>query len=148
MSDYSVLSGPKKLTEDFDAEVKAIHEALDEFGHAPGFANWQKTSIPAANLMYASLNQRAKALSVWEHIAFPIRRVGDFVFHLSAPREVLGGRPLVDALQVDEFIRGISVQAAQDKVDLAQLQRQLKFWRLAAGLSVAVVVLLVWHTLA
>jgi hypothetical protein len=66
------------------------------------------------------------------------------VFHLSAPREVLGGRPLVDALQVDDFIRGISAQAAQDKLDLARLQRRLKFWRLTAGLSVVAMVLLVF----
>jgi len=143
LSDYGVPSGPKQLTEEFDAEVKAIHERLDELGHVPEVAKWQKTKDQNARRMYASLNQRAEALSVWEHIAFPLRRRGDVVFRISAPRDVLGGRPLVDALHVDDFIRGVSLQTVRDKLELARLHRHLSLWRLAAGAGAAAVLFLV-----
>ncbi len=142
LSDYGVPSEPEHLTEEFDAEVKAIHECLDKLGHAPGVAKWQKTKDQNARRTYASLNQQAEALSVWEHIAFPLRRGGDVVFRISAPREVLGARPLVDALPVDDFIRGVSSQTVRDKLELARLHKLLRLWRLAVGVGIVAVLFL------
>lgn len=144
LSDYGVPSGPKQLTEEFDAEVKAIHECLDKQGHAPGVAKWQKTKNQNARRMYASLNQRAEALTVWGHTAFPFRRRGDVVFRISAPREVHGGSPVIDALPVDDFIRGVSLQTVRDQLELVRLHKHLNLWRLVAGAGIVAVLFLVF----
>jgi len=143
-SDYGISSGPTQLNEEFDAEVKAIHECLDKLGHIPRFANWQNTKDQNARLMYKALNQRADALYIWEHIAFPLRRRGDILFRISAPREVLGGRPIVDALLVDDFIRRVSSHTVRDKQELIRLRKQLNMWKLVAGVGMVIVLFLVF----
>src|SRR6266566_328645 len=94
-SDYGISSGPTQLNEEFDAEVKAIHECLDKLGHVPRFANWQNTKDQNARLMYKALNQRADALYIWDHIAFPLRRRGDILFEFRHPAKSLVEGPLL-----------------------------------------------------
>jgi hypothetical protein len=62
LSDHGVASGTKQLIEDFDTEVKAIHECLDKLGHVPSFAEWQNTKDRNARRVHKGLNQRATAL--------------------------------------------------------------------------------------
>jgi hypothetical protein len=92
--------------------------------------------------MYGSMNQRAVALDVWEQIAFPLRRRGDIIYRICAPREVLGGTPIVDAVATDEFIRGVSSATARYAQELARLRRRLRMWRLSGAVTGAVLVLL------
>lgn len=140
-SDHGIPSGPKQLNEEFDAEVKAIHECLDRFERLPRFAKWQETKDPNARLMYKSLNQRADALQIWEHIAFPLRRRGDIVFRIFAPRQVLGGAPMIGALHVDDFIRGVSSHTVRDKHEIARLRKQLNVWKIIAAGAIVVTAL-------
>ena len=130
LSDYGVPSGPTLLNGEFDAEVKAIHECLDKLGHVPNFAEWQKSDD--ARRLFSPMNQRSVALSVWEDIAFPLRRIGDVVFRVSAPRDVMTGRPIIDALPVDDFIRSVSSQSVRDKQEIARLHTHLRWWRTVA----------------
>lgn len=139
-SDYGIYSGPEQLNEEFDMEVMAIQECLEETGYVPDFENWQLSEGPAGRV-YSSLNTRAMALSVWERIAFPLRRRGDVVYRICAPRDVLG-RPLIDALIVDDFVRGISLQSANDKIDLARLKSSLVLWKRVAGAGIVASVFL------
>lgn len=142
-SDYGMNSGPEYLNEEFDTEVKAIQECLEESGYVPDFEKWQLSEGPAGRV-YSSLNTRAMALSVWERIAYPLRRRGDVVYRICAPREILGGRPLIDAVIVDDFVRGISLQSAHDKIEFSQLKSSLILWRrvACAGIVTAVFLLL------
>jgi hypothetical protein len=152
LSDYGVDAGPTHVTSQFTAEIKAIHESLDETGYKPVLADWQKTnhSDPvlqkAASTMYTGLNQRGNALSVWEQIAFPIRRENNIVFRIHAPRDVMGGMPIIHALQVDDFIKGVSVFTVQQEVKIIQLQKQLTHWKAAALLAAVVAILLYLRT--
>lgn len=136
-SDYGQSSGPKKLSEEFAAEVKAIQECLNTHRHDPGLAKWQRLErddevAEAATQMYKSLNQRATAISLWEQIAFPLRKQGDILFRIRAPRDI-SGSPIIDPMLVDDFIRGVSSHTVGNKQEIARLQKRLNLWKLIAG---------------
>lgn len=127
LSDFGVYSGPEELKAEFDAEVKAIRECLHTLGYTPGLAKWQQSKDPNIRLMYEGLNLRGDALSMWEQIAFPLRRRGGVLFRIAAPRDVIGGTPIVDAVAIDDFIRGVSARTAKDREELAHLRERLDF---------------------
>jgi hypothetical protein len=140
MSDYGVPTGPKEITDDFYAEVKAIEECLDRLEHGPNDAEPEKTTEWMARRIMESANQRATALSVWEKIAFPLRLRGNSVFHVVAPSNILG-TPIVEAMPADEFIRLVSMQTIYDKVEIARLQQRLNWWKLAGAVAACVLLL-------
>jgi hypothetical protein len=144
-SDYGQPLGPKKLNEEFAAEVNAIHECLNTHQHDPGLAKWQRLErddeeAEAATQMYKSLNQRATAISLWEQIAFPLRRQGDILFRIRAPRDI-SGSPIIDPMLVDDFIRGVSAHTVGDKQEIARLRKRLNLWKLIAAGATAVAAL-------
>jgi hypothetical protein len=132
-SDYGITMGPVGLNDSFADEVKAIHDALDTLGHEPEFVQWQKVNDANARALYKSMNQRSTALSVWEAIAFPLRRQGDLIFRICAPRQVGGGMPIIDALPTDTFIRGVSIYTARSAQQLAKLEKQVRIWQVLTG---------------
>jgi hypothetical protein len=128
--------------------VKAIHECLNAHGYNPALAEWQRfesgdEAAEAATQMYKSLNQRSTAISLWEQIAFPLRRLGDIVFRIRAPRDVFG-TPIIEAVLVDDFIRGVSLHTVSDKQKISRLQKRLTAWKLIAAGASAGAVLLLW----
>lgn len=91
-SDHRLTVGPKELDEEFAAEVNAIYKCLNSRGYNPKFAEWQRRGelAEAEAKLEKSMNQRATALSLWEQITFPLRRRGDVVFRIQAPRDIFG----------------------------------------------------------
>ena len=76
----------KWIYEVFSEEVKAIRGSLKDTGYEPELAEWQKGSTRAARNLWTSTNIQAAALGFWEEIVIPVRRRGDLIFHILAPR--------------------------------------------------------------
>ena len=60
----------------------------------------------------AAADRRARALKLWEQVAFPYRRRGAVVYRIFAPRDIFGS-PIVDAMSLDEFIWHISFKLTE-----------------------------------
>jgi hypothetical protein len=143
-SGRDVALGLKKIEDEFGAEVNAIHDSLVERGHVPRFAKWQRVRDVNAQSLYKSMNIRASALSLWEQIAFPIRRHGDYLYRVWAPREVLGGTPIIHPMHIDRFARAVASRMTQDSQELARLRSRLKLWKAIAGAGVVAILVLIW----
>ena len=129
----------------FYDEVGAIRDSLKDASHIPALAGWQKGSTGAARTMMMGLNTQADALGIWDRIAIPVRRRGDLVFRILAPRDVMGS-PIVQALHIDYYIRGVSTKTAEDAACISRLTEKLNRWRVASlVLGVIVTVLLAWR---
>jgi hypothetical protein len=139
-----LATGLEELRTEFSAEVKAIQDSLTDSGYVPHFAKWQRTKNVHGQALYKSMNIRSTALSLWEQIAFPIRQHGDYVFRIWAPREVLGGLPIIHAVPIGRFARGAALQMAEDAHELAELRQHLRLWRWIAGAAGVVVLVLIW----
>jgi hypothetical protein len=136
-SDFAVPHGSKELVDEFKAELKAIHECLDNSPDAKKKLNWTNAGDNDGQNIIAAMNNAALELRVWDQIAFPLRRRGDLLFRIFPPRDVAGA-PIVAAVPVDEFIRGSSLQSLGDRMEIGQLRRQLTRWRFATGAIAAV----------
>jgi hypothetical protein len=135
-SDYG-LSGVKPLNNDFFAEVSAIQDVLKKWSPATQTGDALED---ARNTVEADTNRRARAMSLWEKIAFPVRRSGDIVFRIRAPRDIFG-TPIIEALLADDFIRGVSIQTAKDKAQIARLKKSLNLWKFIAAAGAAAAIL-------
>lgn len=131
LSDYGVNPTLRALENEFREEVRAIRETLDEQGHEPKLANWQKGSDGAGRKVMQSLNQVAEALDVWGEIGVPIRRRDEVVFRIWAPRDVMGS-PIIKSFQVDMFINGVAEQTAKGLIEIERLKKILEKWRAAS----------------
>jgi len=114
LSDYGLPTPVPELEEAFRDDVGAIRESLKEVGHIPALAGWQRGSRGVARTMMMSLNTQADALGIWDEIGIPVRRRGDLVFRILAPRDVMGS-PIVQALHVDDYIRAVSTKTAENE---------------------------------
>jgi hypothetical protein len=131
------LSGVKDLNKDFFAEVSAIQDVLKKCSQATQTGDALED---ARNTVRADTNRRARAMSLWEQIAFPLRRYGDIVFRIRALRDIFG-TPIIEALLTDDFIRGVSIQTAKDKGQIARLKKSLNLWKFIAAASAAAAIL-------
>jgi hypothetical protein len=148
LSNYGVPSGPKEITAEFYTEVEAIQDSLLRLENVADVAAPGETELATATRqVLAGANRRAKALSVWEKIAFPIRQRGSVVFRIVAPQDIFG-TPIVDAMPVDEFIRRVSLQTIRDKQQLARLQTHLRRWWNAAGIVAFIAAMFILHELS
>jgi hypothetical protein len=130
-SDYGMNTDFHTLEKEFREELQAIREALDQLGHEPELADWQKSSSDARRRVMQSLNQSAEALNVWDEIGVPIRRRGNTVFRIWAPRDVMGS-PIIKALPADAFAIGAAEQTATDRIEIDRLKKLFENWRIAA----------------
>lgn len=145
LSDYGMPTPVPELEEAFRDEVGAIQESLKEAGHTPALAGWQRGSRGAARTMMISLNTQADALGIWDEIGIPVRRRGDLVFRILAPRDVMGS-PIVQALHVDDYIRAVSTKTAEDVACISRLTKKLSDWRLTSlVLGMIVALLFAWR---
>lgn len=145
LSGYGMPTSVPELEKCFYDEVDAIREALKDQGHSPPLAGWQKNSTGAARRVMMGLNAQADALTIWDEIGVPIRRRGDSVYRILAPRDVMGS-PIIEALDVDWYIRGASAKTADDAARIANLTRTLSQWRVISfALAAIVVLLVVWR---
>jgi mRNA-degrading endonuclease toxin of MazEF toxin-antitoxin module len=96
-----------------------------------------------------SLNTEGDAFGIWDKIGIPIRRRGEVVFRIRAPRDVTGS-PVIQDLHVDCYIRGVSIKTADDAACLAHLTGRLTGWRLTSILLAVTITLLIlaWMTAA
>ena len=136
----------KWIYEVFSEEVKAIRESLKDTGYEPELAEWQKGSTRAARNLWASTNIQTDALGFWEEIAIPVRRRSDLIFHILAPRDVMGA-PIVQILHVDDYIRGVSRKTSEDKLRIARMEKKLGNWKLisfAIGIVTLILVVVAW----
>lgn len=148
LSDYSVESPMPDLSKDFFEEVSAIRDSLKELGHKVNLAEWQKSGHEAGERMMAGLNRHAEALALWDQLCFPVRRRGDLVFRIQSPRDAMG-TPIIQALTVDDYVRGTSVRTARASADLAGLAKSRDRWRVAAAvLGFILLLVLITRTLA
>ena len=81
-SEYGQPSGPKTLNEEFFAEVRAIQDVLK---NSSPLTKTGDELVDAGNEVEGGMNRRARAMSLWEQIAFPLRRYGDIIFRVRAP---------------------------------------------------------------
>ena len=141
LSDYGVPTSFPEIERDFYDEVSAIRDSLKHAGHKPTLAEWQKVSIDAGRRLMTSLNLRVDALSVWDKIAIPVRRRGDLVFRILAPRDVTGS-PIVQTLHIDHYIRGVSIETAENAACISGLTKKVSRWRLTSFVLGAFVALI------
>ncbi len=127
VSDHGVRSAYPVLEEEFDQEVRAIREALEELGCEPGLSDWQKGSEDVGRKLMIGLNMAAGTLSIWDDISVPIRRRGNVVFRLWSPRDV-AGTPVIKCLPVDTFIIAMAQETASQRFMIDRLQK----WRIGA----------------
>ena len=136
----------KWIYEVFSEEVKAIRESLRDTGDEPELTEWQKGSTGAARNLWISTNIQADALEFWEVIALPVRRRGDLIFRILAPRDVMGS-PIIQILNVDDYIRGVSIKTSEDKIRITQMEKKLGNWKLisfAIGIVTLILVAVAW----
>ena len=136
----------KWIYEVFSEEVKAIRESLRDTGYEPELAEWQQGSTGAARNLWTSTNIQADALGFWEVIALPVRRRGDLIFRILAPRDVMGS-PIIQIHNVDDYIRGVSRKTSKDKIRIIQMEKKLGNWKLisfAIGIVTLILVAVAW----
>ena len=131
LSDYGVDGSSPELEKAFYDEVNAIQDSLAESQEEP--------TSPQQRMMM-SLNLRAKALGIWEEIAIPVRRREEQVFRILVPRDVMGS-PVVQAIPVDQYLRGVSIRSAEDAAKLDILTREVSRWRRASFVCGAIAIL-------
>ena len=145
LSDYGMPTAVPEFEKSFYDEIGAIRESLKDAGHTPALAGWQNGSTGAARSVMIGLNTQADALGIWDEIAIPVRRRGDLVFRILAPRDVMGS-PIVQALDIDHYIRGVSIKTAEDAACTSRLTKRLSHWRLTSFvLGGIVTLLLAWR---
>jgi hypothetical protein len=142
LSDYGVESPMPDLSKHFFEEVSAIRDSLKELGHKVQLAGWQKSGLEAGERMMEGLNRHAEALGLWDELCFPLRRRGDLVFRIQSPRDAMG-TPIIQALPVDDYVRGTSIRTARAAVELAALAKSRDRWRVAAAILGFVLLLVV-----
>ncbi len=141
LSDHAVPTDYSELENEFRAEVAAIREALKSRGHIPQSADWHEGSSPESASLWTDLNRSADALSLWDRFGMPIRRRGDLVFRLWAPRDVLGGAPIIKSLPIDLYIAGVAQKTAVDLAEIACHQAEIRRWRnIAIALGAALLI--------
>ncbi|MCY3610659.1 MAG: hypothetical protein OXH51_03915 [Gemmatimonadetes bacterium] len=139
LSDYGVGGPSPEIERAFYDEVKAIQDSLAESQDEP--------TNPQQRMMM-SLNLRAKALGIWEEIAIPVRRQEEQVFRILAPRDIMGS-PIVQAIPVDQYLRGVSIRSAEDAARLDTLTREVSRWRWVSFVCGAIAILfLLWWLVA
>jgi hypothetical protein len=145
LSDYGVETPMPDLSKDFFEEVAAIRDSLKELGHKVQLAGWQKSGLEAGERMIEGLNRHAQALGFWDELCFPVRRRGDLVFRIQSPRDAMG-TPIIQALGVDDYVRGTTIRTARAAVELAALAKSRDRWRVAAAILgfVLLVALVTW----
>jgi hypothetical protein len=121
------------LSKDFFEEVSAIRDSVKEFGYKVDLAGWQKRGVKARERIWEALNLHAEALRLWDELCFPVRRRGNLVFRIQSPRDVMG-TPIIEALPVDDYVRGTSIRTARAAVELAVLAKSRDRWRVAAAI--------------
>ena len=131
LSDYGQATRFSVLEKEFREEIDAIRETLDELAHESELADSQKSSRGAEQSMMKSLNQIAEALSIWDQIGVPIRRRGDIVFRIWAPRDVMGS-PIIKALPIDTFINCVAEQSVSDRIEIERVKTSRQRWRITA----------------
>ena len=81
-------------------------------------------------------------------IAIPVRRRGEQVFRILAPRDVMGS-PIVQTLHVDHYIRGVSIKTAEDAAYIGGLTKKVSRWRLTSlVLGVIAALIFTWRFVA
>ena len=146
LSDHGVPTSSPEIERAFYDEISAICDSLKQAGQKPTLAEWHKGSKDAGRDMMLSLNFQADALSIWDKIAIPVRRRGNIVFRILAPRDVMGS-PIVDALHVDHYIKGVSIKTAKASACISGLTKKVSRWRLISfvlGVTVALIFFLLF----
>jgi hypothetical protein len=141
LSDYGVESPMSDLSKDFFEEVSAIRDSLKELGHKVELAGWQKSGLEAGERMMEGLNRHAEALALWDELCFPLRRRGDLLFRIQSPRDAMG-TPIIQALPVDDYVRGTSIRTARTAVELAGIAKSRDRWRVAAAVLGCILLLI------
>lgn len=142
-SDYGVATDYSELENEFQSEVVAIRESLESLGHVPRLADWQGSSSVDGTSLWTGLNRSAVALSLWDRFGMPVRRRGDLVFRLWAPRQIMGGAPIIKAVPIDLYILTVAQKTAIDAVEISRLQAALRRWRSLSAAVGAVLLILV-----
>jgi hypothetical protein len=131
------------LMEAFREEVEAVREAQATLElQAPAERRGEGQEGLMKRLGRARVAQFV-TVRLWADIAVPVRRVGDVVCRL-VPRGEGFDQPIVQTLQVDEYISGVAAKTADFAVEITALKRGLWRWRVVsvALLLAAVVVVL------
>jgi len=134
-SDYGLDTSFSTLEKEFEEEVVAIRETLDELGHEPKLAEWQTGYEGAIGEVFNSANLAGSALRVWDQIAIPIRRRDDILFRIWAPRDLFGS-PIIKSLPLNVFIYSVADHTASDRIEIERLKKKIENWRAAAMIFV------------
>ena len=133
MSNYGVGAFDPDFAHVFEEEVRAVQGYLEDAPDEVGVADPAAHQSPAALALMKSLNVRARAISIWERIAVPIRIKDGRAYRIWAPRDVLG-TPIVKSVPISAFVVDVCRKTAEDHVVILQLQQRLVIWRAAAVL--------------
>jgi len=131
LSDYGVPSSMPDLSREFFEEVSAIRDSLEDLGYKVQRAPRQRSGLEAGERVMEGLNRHAEALHLWDELCFPVRRRGDLAFRIQSPRDAMG-TPIIQALPLDDFIRGVTVRTARATIEIAALKKSRAAWRVAA----------------
>lgn len=134
MSDYGMNDDDadarfSALQKEYWEEIKAIREVLDELEKEEN-----------GRTITDHLNQTGRAIRIWEQIGVPIRRKGDTVFKIWAPRDVMG-LPIIKSMYIDWFVIGVTEHTASNYIEIEILKKKLDRWRLGAIILAIILVL-------
>lgn len=140
LSDHGLDTEFPDLEKEFYEEVRAIRETLDELGWEPISPRMRRNhpkrhstiELPASFFAFQKeIDLHATALILWQEIAVPIRRRGEFVFRIWPPRDLMGS-PIIQVLPLSTFLVNVVRQSAEDRREAYHLKDQLGKWKAGA----------------
>lgn len=130
LSDYSAGTPDPEISRDFEDEVRAFREFLED--GSPCRSGLDAIKLPPdADRFMSGLNRRAEAMSLWDRLAVPVRVKGNVAYRIWAPRDVFG-TPIVHSVPLPLFVAGVCQKTAEDYVTILQFKEQLAKWRAGA----------------
>lgn len=143
VTDHGLASSISKIKEEFQGEVQAIRDVLDELELESGISEKPKS---AEETVKQSAEKTAKSHEIWDRIGAPIRRRGNTVFGIWAPNDV-SGSPTAHGMPIDEYLWSMAEVVAKDRVQFTKLEKRAERWIAIAIFFAFVVGLVVMNTI-
>lgn len=94
----------------------------------------KEVDLPVARRMYQSLNRKAKALSLWDWYAVPLRYKNGRVYRIWSPSDVMNP-PIIRSLSVKDFLLMLCVRTASDSLEISEMNKKVQFWQSMVALA-------------
>jgi hypothetical protein len=144
MSDYGMPTEHTDLEADFNKEVDAIKQWLEDNNVEGKLLDYEKSDIPSVRKMFESIDRRSQAISLWNRYAIPLRIKKNWVYRIWAPRDIYGS-PMIKRIRIEEFIMLVAEKTSEDRITLFRLKKRLRAWKRALFLIVLLLIATSWR---